>query len=180
MKVASLADIFEHLNVLNKSLQGRDENILTAKDKINGFLKKISLWSTSLKKHVFESFPSIQRIAEENSTDPTLDVGLHIPNMVLGLQNLKEQLLSYFSEKFQAGHGQRWIPNPFLDMSVELAELNLKMKEELMELSADGMLKMGFRSERLDAFWTKRRGEYPDLAAENLKLLVSFRYIVFV
>jgi hypothetical protein len=36
LKLTFLVDIFDHLNILNKSLQGREENILMAKDKIKG------------------------------------------------------------------------------------------------------------------------------------------------
>jgi hypothetical protein len=42
LKLAFLADLFDHLN-LNKSLQGTEGNILTAKDKIKGFITKIRL-----------------------------------------------------------------------------------------------------------------------------------------
>jgi len=39
-KLAYLADIFNHLNNLNSSMQGKDENILTSSDKSNGFFTK--------------------------------------------------------------------------------------------------------------------------------------------
>lgn len=48
LKLAFLADLFSHLNNLNKNLQGREENILTAKDKVKAFHAKLHLWSTSL------------------------------------------------------------------------------------------------------------------------------------
>lgn len=41
LKLAFLCDIFEHLNILNKSLQGGDENDIAAKDKLHGFTKKL-------------------------------------------------------------------------------------------------------------------------------------------
>lgn len=40
LKFAFLSDLFDHLNILNKSFQGRDENGITAKDKIHAFKKK--------------------------------------------------------------------------------------------------------------------------------------------
>ena len=43
-KLAEIADMFNHLNNLNSSMQGKDENILTSYDKLNGFLRKINHW----------------------------------------------------------------------------------------------------------------------------------------
>lgn len=176
LKLAFLADLFDHLNILNKSLQGREENILTAKDKIRGFLAKLRLWSESLQKKVYESFPCVQKILEEIATDQSLVVSSHIPCMIQSLHNLEDKLLSYFSElDSEAANGQRWVLNPFLDMSVQLADLSsMKMKENLIDLATDGMLKMEFNSQTIDIFWMKRREEYPELAREALKLLVPF------
>lgn len=47
-KVAFLADIFGKLNYLNKSMQGKQENILTSTDKISSFQQKILLWITKI------------------------------------------------------------------------------------------------------------------------------------
>ncbi|XP_050523103.1 protein FAM200A-like [Daktulosphaira vitifoliae] len=48
------------------------------------------------------------------------------------------------------------------------------MKEHLLDLTADDMLKMEFYSQSVDVFWMKRKHEYPKVAREALKLLVSF------
>lgn len=37
-----------HLNKLNSSMQGRDENILTSSDKIMAFIEKLNLWKTKI------------------------------------------------------------------------------------------------------------------------------------
>jgi zinc finger BED domain-containing protein 5/7/8/9 len=49
-KVAFLADIFEKLNYLNKSMQGKQENILTSTDKISYFQQKLLLWISKIEK----------------------------------------------------------------------------------------------------------------------------------
>lgn len=49
-KVAFLADLFQSLNTLNKSMQGKTENILTSTDKMNAFKEKLILWSGRIKK----------------------------------------------------------------------------------------------------------------------------------
>jgi hypothetical protein len=39
-ELAYLADIFNKLNSLNSSMQGREENVISASDKMNSFSKK--------------------------------------------------------------------------------------------------------------------------------------------
>ncbi len=48
MKLAYLADIYQHLNNLNTSMQGMKENILTSTDKLLAFKNKL----TVSKKHL--------------------------------------------------------------------------------------------------------------------------------
>ncbi|GBP39123.1 Protein FAM200B [Eumeta japonica] len=67
----------------------------------------------------------------------------------------------------------RWLSKG-KDKSIDLADVTTKMKEGLLDLAADGMLKMEFYSQSVDVFWIKRKYEYPELAREALKLLVPF------
>jgi hypothetical protein len=50
VKLGYLADIFNHLNILNSNMKGKDEKILTSYYKLNGFLRKINLWISLLEK----------------------------------------------------------------------------------------------------------------------------------
>ena len=43
-KLAYLLDIFDQLNQLNLSMQGRSSSLFLVADKIEGFKKKIDLW----------------------------------------------------------------------------------------------------------------------------------------
>jgi len=49
-KFSFLADIFQTLNVLNKGMQGKNENILTSIDKMCLFKDKLSLWEDRIRK----------------------------------------------------------------------------------------------------------------------------------
>jgi hypothetical protein len=40
----------ETLNTVNKSMQGKNENIITSTDKINSFKEKLTLWGARIKK----------------------------------------------------------------------------------------------------------------------------------
>ncbi len=47
MKLAYFADIYQHLNNLNTSMQGARENIVTSTDKLLAFKNKLSVWKIS-------------------------------------------------------------------------------------------------------------------------------------
>lgn len=95
--------------------------------------------------------------------------------MKMVLDNLKKELCHYFSvQEISDSTGQRWILNPFLNAAINEANLATKLKENLLELSADGMLHLEFKSENLDTFWLKRKTEYPELTNEALKCLIPF------
>jgi hypothetical protein len=49
-------NIFSKINVLNKSLQKEKANILNWEEKIQGFIKKFSLWEAALKTPNFTVF----------------------------------------------------------------------------------------------------------------------------
>ncbi|CAB3224353.1 unnamed protein product [Arctia plantaginis] len=49
-----------------------------------------------------------------------------------------------------------------------------QLKENLLDLSADGMLQLEYKTVNLDTFWFKRKSEYPELTTEALKCLIPF------
>ena len=55
--LACLEDIFYHLNEENTRMQGRNENLLTSIDKINGFWSKLHLWQQHVDIGNLEMYP---------------------------------------------------------------------------------------------------------------------------
>ena len=43
VRIFYLADLFEHINQLNKTLQGRNTNLIDSAEKVHSFLNKLSL-----------------------------------------------------------------------------------------------------------------------------------------
>lgn len=65
LKFAYLADIFAHLNELNRKMQGRNSNILTSSDKIESFRAKLVLWNSHAVNGSNEMFPNVMAADSE-------------------------------------------------------------------------------------------------------------------
>ena len=55
-----LAETFAHLNSLNTSMQGREENIFTFSDKLVAFKKKVAIWKNRAKDGNFQILPLVR------------------------------------------------------------------------------------------------------------------------
>ncbi|KAE9543399.1 hypothetical protein AGLY_002199 [Aphis glycines] len=119
-KLAYLADIFNYLNTVNTSMQGKNENILTSTHKLSAFQKKISFWRTHIvQKKTVDMFPSIQNNINEI-----------IPIITQHLELLEEKITKYFPafniEKYD------WIRNPFSSTNTLIYELHYKKRRNLL------------------------------------------------
>ncbi|KAJ4934776.1 hypothetical protein JOQ06_007558 [Pogonophryne albipinna] len=107
-KLAYMSDIFQHLNVLNKSMQGRKMYILHVQDKVQAFTKKIALWSIKLKDGVTEMFPQLHQALLSSGADP----GTISPLIQSHLAHLQGYFKEYFPD-LEDNSNQNWIRNPF-------------------------------------------------------------------
>ncbi len=87
-KLAYLADIFGHLNVINVSLQGPAVALLGATHKLCAFREKLTLWQTQLEEGNVTIFSLFSN--EENANPDLLQA---IKNH---LQSLQTACVSYF------------------------------------------------------------------------------------
>ena len=60
-KTEYLSEIFRHLNSLNSNMQGRNENIFTATDKLVAFKKKVAIWKKRITEDNLDTFPFVQK-----------------------------------------------------------------------------------------------------------------------
>ena len=67
-RIFYLADLFEHVNQLNKTLQGRNTNLVDCAKKVRSFLNKFNLWKMHLQKNEFTFFCNLAKPA------PSLEV----------------------------------------------------------------------------------------------------------
>ncbi|KAG7161285.1 Zinc finger MYM-type protein 6-like 4 [Homarus americanus] len=74
LQLAYLADIFSELNLLNMSMQGRDETYLTLSEKLKAFKAKLRLWKGKIKRGKTASYPLLNLFLEDEEDIALLDV----------------------------------------------------------------------------------------------------------
>lgn len=167
LRLAYMADIFEKINVLNKSLQKKDANLLQWTEKVKSFVKKLSLYEGSLKNDNFELFPNLKIMIEEDlKTIPTSEKKCFLDH----LEILKSRFEKYFDEDLS---GLAWIQNPF-KISVDESSLNMTEKENLIDLQGDTRLEIKFKESSLASFWIGLQREFPCLSEKALKVITPF------
>ena len=70
-KLAYLCDIFNLLNELTLSLQGRTTTVFKSADKVAAFKAKLELWGQRVHIGIFDVFPTLAEILEETEPGPS-------------------------------------------------------------------------------------------------------------
>ncbi|XP_056095124.1 zinc finger BED domain-containing protein 5-like [Rhinichthys klamathensis goyatoka] len=168
-KLAYLSDIFEHLNGLNRSLQGKSVTLFHTQDKVEAAIKKMGMWARRVEEANYDSFPNLSDFLDSSDTHLLSAVQDDIRQH---LHLLKTQLRIYFPTPDTTAN---WIRNPFATLDdYILTNLTSREQDSLAELSCDSALKMDFSEKCLPAFWLKVATEYPELSDKALKWLVPF------
>jgi len=163
-KLAYLADMFHHLNELNTSMQGRNENLLTITDKVNGFRLKVLLWK-HLQRAKLEMFPLTEK--RESPTAALCEV-----NICEYSKRLEEKLSFYFSSASTECFD--WVRDPYSSASVVGKDTTLQKQVELTDLKQDQGLKLRFADLPLDSFWLTAAKEFPIVANKSVLKLLPF------
>ena len=64
-----MADIFQKLNELNLSLQGKQTTVFQACNKITAFKRKLDFWIICVGKREIESFTSLSEFVSDNDSE---------------------------------------------------------------------------------------------------------------
>ena len=164
-----LTDVFDHLNMLNTKMQGRNESVLTAIDKLGAFQLKLKLWRQKAEKRVLEMFPLTKAAVAE--TDDLLPV---LKKSITNHLHIFQQRLSHYFPDLDISHYD-WVRNPFNQCAIKAANIvDLLAQEQLLELSMDRSLQLKHNEMELDTFWISVRHEYPDLFQQAILILLPF------
>ena len=91
------------------------------------------------------------------------------------LTNLIDRIQHYFPKQNDPRRGNEWIRNPFTsNVNVEELNVSVKLKDKLLELSANEGLHNCFESTSLANFWIKVKAEYPRFSDMAIKTLLPF------
>lgn len=168
IKLAYLCDIFDKLNELNTSLQGKNMHLLKSMEKISAFIKKLKLWRRKMNEGTSkDSFLTLQQFLTSNGVEISQDMkSIFVDHL--------SQLVIWFEKYFQNENIDKfsWIQDPF--NSTAPSEFTSTEEESLIELSCDNSLKTKFSSIDLTKFWISIKDEYPLLSDKAQRILIPF------
>ena len=144
-KLAYLLDIFDQLNQLNLSMQGRSSSLFLVADKIEGFKKKIDLRKKRVNNLWYNTFPLLcKNIKTSDHVDTSEPIIQH-------LTQLSHKFDSFFPEDPRPEN--LWILDPFtVNFATEDVALPLKLENELIELYENSGLKLRYQEVDLPSF----------------------------
>ena len=168
-RIFYLADLFEHVNQLNKTLQGRNTNLVDCAEKVRSFLNKLSLWKMHLQKNEFAFFCNLAKTA------PSLEV---IASCTHHLQNLREDMTRRFKDIIEMSP-PGWIINmAHFDVSSE-EDVDPIIAGELLELKENKALMKNIERNGLIG-WLSVGSFYPLLFEKVVPFLFGFPTIWLV
>ena len=168
LKLAYLCDIFNLLNELNLSLQGKMKTVFKLADKVAAFKDKLKSWEQQVNKRVFDMF---QTLAETlKGSEPEQEF---FDLVTSHLRVLLQEFKGYFPSAKDPQAAKKWIRNPFI-FKPGGSNLPVRQEDQLVDIANDGSLKRLFDTMTLPMFWMKVLPEYPDLAIKALKTLLPF------
>ncbi|XP_060790841.1 zinc finger BED domain-containing protein 5-like [Neoarius graeffei] len=159
--LAYLADIFDKINSLNTSLQGKEGHVFTAHDQVTGFRRKLDAWCACVGRGSMEMFPTLEDVLEKTALPPS-SVQLVI---TAHLNGLRDQFAEYFGEE---PLGNQWIRNPFSFPATARDALSLQEEEALVELSSNLDLKQRLVEMPITRFWLSVESEFPHVSAKAM------------
>ena len=168
-QLAYFADIFDVLNRLILSLQGREVTVFKVDDGISALCKKLTLWCERIRRREFESFPTLSEFLETNHS--------HIDDGTFDLfrthsTNLSEQLREYFPEPDSS---LEWTRQPFAPLNhdaIDKSGLSERNVNSLIELNSDGALRAQLSETSRVNSRLPVRAEFNDISNVALKHLL--------
>ncbi|XP_077957581.1 general transcription factor II-I repeat domain-containing protein 2-like [Gasterosteus aculeatus] len=162
--LAFMVDITEHLNNLNKMLQGRKKVVTQYYDNIRTFKLKLTLWETQLSSGAAAHFPHLRNV---QMTGITADMSRYKDKIT--------ELLREFEQRFQVfGELETEFAIFRSPFTVKAADLPINIQLEIIDLQCDQDLKDKFASSDLDTFYRYILPGYPKLIALAAKVLSIF------
>ena len=167
-----MADIFGHVNNVNRAMQGPGVTIMDAAEKLNAFLLKLSLWKCRLEVGNYADFPSLEDFILKDETRKESDIFVSMRKEFCShLDALQTSFEGYFN--WGSLKDEAWIRNPFLiDLnSIDDEDPN---KDDFIDLRASKLLQIQFNASSLENFWCSQQHSYQSLPKQGISTLIPF------
>ncbi|XP_025420322.1 general transcription factor II-I repeat domain-containing protein 2-like [Sipha flava] len=179
--LAFLIDITQHLNILNRKLQGKDCSLPIMFNLVYGFKAKLSLFLTNLTRNNIDHFPTLVDIRGKlENTSP--DISKYQTQIQLLLQSFENRFQDFEKDK----NNILFFMNPFSITFSEIQKYSCNIQLEITEIQNHVSLKQIFTeivlsqpqlqsSENLLKFWKLvPKEDFP--ATCDLALQISSRF----
>ncbi|KAJ8397010.1 hypothetical protein AAFF_G00010640 [Aldrovandia affinis] len=133
--LAFLVDLTDHLNTLNKSLQGKEQLVTQLYAHMKAFYVKLCLFETQLRNFNLAHFPML---SENKSAFPTTNLSAKKEKYVSVITSLKTEFSRRFQDFSNIEKEIRLFSTPFLMDALEVEE---SLQLELIEMQCDDSLK---------------------------------------
>ena len=145
-----LADIFGHINNVNRAMQYPGVTIMDAAEKLNAFLLKLSLWKCRLEVGNYASFPMLEDLILKDETRKESDIFI---SMRKDFCSHLDTLQTSFERYFNLGSlkDEAWIRNSFL-IDLNSIDDEDSHKDDLIDLRASKLLQIEFNAISLENF----------------------------
>ncbi|CAG9838974.1 unnamed protein product [Diabrotica balteata] len=127
--LAYLADIFESINILNKELQGKNINIISAREIESAFGLKLQYWSQKVEQNKIASFSRLALFLEDCENITFADIK---DTIVRHLIKLRKRFSDYFPDLDI--RTVSWIVDPFKCEINMIPEEPSGLAEAILEL----------------------------------------------
>ncbi|XP_072389291.1 general transcription factor II-I repeat domain-containing protein 2A-like [Diabrotica undecimpunctata] len=165
-QLAFITDLTNHLNMLNLSLQGRNQTVSDLIGMINGFRNKLNVFKRALEKNNLTHFPSCLQIAEEFNGEENIDFSSCISQI--------EQVIDEFNTRFEEIESLKssvLLYNNPLGATIDDQPPNLQL--ELCDLQAD-MFLITRQEKGPEFFKLLSKEKFPNLRDFGLKMTSMF------
>ena len=169
-RLAYLADIFGHLNELNRKLQGMDSNIIVQRHKIAAFVAKLELWKGKIQSgRSVAAFPTLHKMIGMNNNCSVIQ-----SDVVEHFDKLTCEFHRYFPSIEADTPAMALTRYPFRFPVAGVQEDEENTQEQFLEMIYDSAAKASFEDNTLDKFWAIMMNTYPKVAAKPLSLADCF------
>uniref|UniRef100_A0A8D9EPM7 SCAN domain-containing protein 3 n=1 Tax=Cacopsylla melanoneura TaxID=428564 RepID=A0A8D9EPM7_9HEMI len=143
-------------------------NILSAQDKVAGFIRKLELYKRRTDVEDISMFSELTMILDQSNEECTFtkEIGDHLSSVI--------SCISKYFPNLENRETNAWVLRPFSVNEESFPDSETQAKVQFLGLREDNTLKHDFEENEISTFWIRTGNEYPLLSEKALRILVPF------